>query len=118
MTFGVNKMVKMAVLSALSIVLLLFVRFPIIPSAPFLMYEPADVPILVGAFLFGPVEGLVMTFVVAFIQAFSVNASDGWVGFLMHMIATGTLVLIAGSIYRKFHNYKGAILALIAGIFQ
>lgn len=116
MKIGVNKMVKMAVLSALSIVLMLIIRFPIIPAAPFLIYEPADVPILVGTFLFGPIEGLVITFVVAFIQAFSVNASDGLVGFLMHIIATGTFVLVAGLIYRKVHSIKGAIVALIAGV--
>jgi len=115
MKIGVNQMVKMAVLSALSIVLMVIIRFPIIPAAPYMEYEPADVPILIGAFLYGPLAGLIITFVVSFIQAVTFSASSGWVGFVMHMIATGTLVMVAGTIYKRVHTLKGAIIALIAG---
>jgi riboflavin transporter FmnP len=114
MKFGVRKMVTMGVLAALSIVFMLLIRFPIIPAAPYLIYEPADVPILVGTFLFGPLSGLAMTFVVATIQAVAVS-TDGWVGFIMHIIATGTFVATAGLIYKKLHTLKGAIVALVAG---
>ena len=114
MKFNVRKMVTMAVLAALSIVLMLLVRLPIIPAAPYLIYEPADVPILVGTFLFGPLAGLAITFVVAAIQA-TILSADGLVGFVMHMMATGTFVITAGLIYKRFHNIKGAIAALIAG---
>lgn len=115
MKIDVKKMVRMSVLCALSIVLLVVTRFPIIPSAPYLKYEAADVPILVGAFMFGPLAGIIMTFVVAFLQSVFFDAGDGWVGFLMHFIATGTLVTVASLIYRRFHTLKGAIAALIAG---
>lgn len=108
-------MVKMGVLAALSIVLLLVTRFPIIPAAPYLKYEAADVPILVGAFMFGPLSGLVITFVVALIQALTLDVDSGWVGFAMHFIATGTLVTVAGFIYHRFHTLKGAIIGLVAG---
>ena len=110
----VKKMVTMAVLAALSIVLMLLIRFPIIPAAPYLIYEPADIPILIGAFIFGPLAGLAITFVVVAIQATLLSA-DGLVGFVMHMIATGTFVIVAGLIYKKFHHRKGAIAALVAG---
>lgn len=115
MKINVNKMVKLAVLAALSLVLMLLVRFPIIPSAPFLEYEPADVPILISAFMYGPAEGLIVTIVVSLIQAMTVSASSGWVGFVMHVISTGTFVLVAGFIYKKIHTLKGAVIALLAG---
>jgi len=115
MKISVNKMVKMSVLTALSIVLIILIRFPIIPSASFLVYEPADVPILIGTFIFGPIAGLVITFMVALIQAILLNPNGGWVGFIMHLIATGTLVLVAGIIYKRIHSIKGAILGLLAG---
>ena len=114
MKFGVKQMVTMAVLAALSIVLMLVVRLPIIPAAPYLIYEPADVPILVGTFLFGPIAGLAITAIVAAIQA-TILSADGLVGFVMHMMATGTFVITAGLIYKKFHSIKGAIVALAAG---
>lgn len=110
-----NKVVKMAMLCALSIVLMLLIRFPIIPSALFLEYEPADVPILVGGFLYGPLSGLILTIAVSLIQAATVSASSGWVGLIMHIISTGTFVLVASFIYKKYHTNLGAIIALISG---
>lgn len=115
MRFGTNRMVKMAVLVAMSVVLLMLIRFPLIPAAPFLIYEPADVPILIGTFMYGPGCGFIITFAVALLQSLTVNAADGWVGFAMHLIATGTLALVAGCIYRKIHTQRGAVTALIAG---
>ena len=110
-----NKLVRIAVLSALSIVLVMLIKFPIIPSAPFLEYEPGDVPMLVAAFMYGPLAGLVMTVIVSTIQAFTVSAAAGWVGLVMHVIATGTLVVVSGAIYKRFHTFKGAFAALAAG---
>lgn len=34
----------------------------------------------------------------------------------MHIISTGTMVIIAGTIYKRFHTFKGAIVSLVAGI--
>ncbi|WP_027625943.1 ECF transporter S component [Clostridium lundense] len=110
-----NKIVKMAMLCALSIVLMLLIRFPIIPAAPYLEYEPADVPILVGGFLYGPISALILTVAVSLIQSLTVSASSGWVGFIMHIISTGTFVLVASFIYKKFHTNLGATIALILG---
>lgn len=115
MRIKVDLMVKMAVLCALSLVLLLLIRFPIIPSAAFLEYEPADVPILIGGFLFGPLAGFIITMVASLIQAVTVSASGGWVGFVMHVIATGTLVMVSSFIYKRFHTLRGGIIALAVG---
>ncbi len=111
----VAKLVMIAMLTALSIVLFVVTRFPIFPWSPWLEYEAADVPILIGGFLFGPVMGMFITFVTCLLQALTVSAQSGWVGFVMHMIATGTLVLVSSVIYKFFHTKKGAIIALIAG---
>lgn len=113
MKISLNQMVKMGMLAALAIVLMIPLRFPLF--ANFLTYDPADVPILVGTFMFGPAAGLVITVIVALIQAVLLNPDGGWVGLVMHIIATGTLVIVAGTIYKRFHTIKGAIVALIAG---
>jgi len=115
MTISVKKMTTLGILSSLAVLLMFYIRFPIIPAASYLMYEPADVPVVFGAFMFGPVAGLIVTFVVSFIQAITVNAAEGWVGFIMHFIATGTLAVVAGSIYKKIPTIKGAVFALVAG---
>jgi riboflavin transporter FmnP len=115
MKLNTNKMVKIAVLSALAIVFMLLIRFPLIPSAAHLEYDPADIPVLIGGFMYGPIAGLIITVIVSLIQTLTVSSGSGWIGFAMHVIATGALVLVASSIYKKIHSFKGAIISLIAG---
>jgi len=105
----------MAILAALSLVLVLLIHFPIIPAAPWLEYDPADIPILIGGFAYGPIVGLLITIVAALIQALTVSAQSGWVGFVMHVISTGALVLTSSIIYKYNKTRKGALVALIAG---
>lgn len=115
MKTDVNRVVRLAMLAALSVLLMFLVRFPIIPTAPFLEYDPGDIPALLGAFLFGPGAGFMITLAVSLIQAFTVSAGSGWIGAIMHLIATGTMVIVAGFIYKRFHTIKGGILSLILG---
>lgn len=73
-------------------------------------------PILIAAFAFGPVAGILVTVLASFIQAFFLGG-DGIYGFLMHVIATGILVTVASTLYRKFHTRTGAIIGLLLGTF-
>lgn len=109
-----NKMVRMAMLSALAVILMLLVRIPIIPSAAFLEYDPGDVPALIGTFIYGPAAGFAITVTYSVIQTL-IASKSGWIGTIMHIIATGTMVIAAGYIYKKLHFFKGALIALIAG---
>jgi len=115
MKLNANKIARMGILSALSVLLMLVIHFPIFPSAAFLEFDIANVPILIGTFLYGPIEGLIITFVVCVIQAATVSQASGIAGAFMHFVATGTLVIVAGYIYKKVHTLKGAIIGLIAG---
>ena len=42
--------------------------FPIFPTAKCLEYDPADIPIMIATFAFGPWYGLMTTIVVAVVQ--------------------------------------------------
>ncbi len=107
------RLTKMAMLAAVSLALVLLIRIPF-PPAPFLVYDPADIPIIISAFAFGPLSGISITVVVSFIQAF-VLGGDGIIGFLMHVLATGSFVLVAGLIYKGHKTKKRAVIALAAG---
>ena len=109
-----KKLTMMAMFTAIGAVLITAVHFPLFPSAAFLQYDPADVPILICGFAYGPVAGILVTILASFIQAFFLGG-DGVYGFLMHVIATSTLTLVASSIYRLNHTRKGAVIGLIAG---
>lgn len=111
------RLAKMAMLVAISIVLVALIHFPIFPAVSFLEYDPADIPILVGAFAFGPAAGVVLTVVTSLIQGFTVSASTGGLyGIIMHIIATSTLVLVAASIYSKKKSKQRALIGLGCGV--
>ncbi|MFR3992645.1 MAG: ECF transporter S component [Angelakisella sp.] len=63
-----GRLAKLGLLAALSIVLVFFIHFPIFPTAKFLEYDPADIPIMIATFAFGPWYGLMTTIVVAVVQ--------------------------------------------------
>ena len=35
------------------------------------------------------------------------------IGIIMHLLSTGTFVVLSGSIYRKYHNRAGAAAAVV-----
>ena len=109
-----RKIAKLAILTALS-VLFVYVSFPILPAVPYLRYDAADIPILIGTFLYGPWVGVFLTVIASVLQGLTVAAGEGWVGIVMHILATSTLVLSAGILYRVFHTKRGAIGALCVG---
>ncbi|MGI6083967.1 MAG: ECF transporter S component [Acetivibrionales bacterium] len=115
MKFGVRKMCTMAILAAISLVLIFLVHFPIFPAVPDLEYDPADIPILIGGFVYGPIAGLIITIVASLIQAVTVSAKSGLVGFMMHVIATGTLVMVSSTYYKFHRNRRGALIGLVLG---
>ena len=91
-TTNIRKLAVMALLVAVSVVLIYAVHFPLIPAAAFLEYDPADIPILIGALAYGPLAGVCLTVVASLIQGVTVSAGSGLYGIVMHIIATSTLV--------------------------
>lgn len=108
-----RKIVMLGVLASVA-VLLSLVNWPIFPSAPHLRFETADVPVLIAGFAFGPGAGLLVTLIMAVLMA-AITGLDGIVGALMHFLSTGSLVLAASLIYRRYHTLGGAIIGLAVG---
>ena len=109
-----KRMTGIAILSALSVALMYLLRVPM-PGAPFLEYDMADIPILIGTFAYGPLAGLAMTFIVSVIQGVTVSVASSWYGVVMHVLATGSYVLVAGNLYKRNRTRKGAGIALVSG---
>lgn len=110
------RLVKMGSIVAISIVLVSLIHFPIFPAVAFLEYDPADISILIGTFTFGPAAGLLLTLVTSVIQGVTVSAGSGLYGIIMHILATGTLVLIAGSVYHYKKSKVSAVIGLALGM--
>jgi riboflavin transporter FmnP len=113
--YSTKKLTTMGILTAISIILIISpLRFPF-PAAPFLEYDAGDIPILIGGFIYGPISGILLTVVASVIQALTVSSASGWVGCIMHIFATSSLVGIAAGIYSKKRTLKVAIIGLILG---
>uniref|UniRef100_A0A7V3YKH6 Riboflavin transporter n=1 Tax=Candidatus Caldatribacterium californiense TaxID=1454726 RepID=A0A7V3YKH6_9BACT len=102
--------------AALSLVLDLFVHFPLIPSASFLLYRPGDIPILMVSLKFGPGVALFATAIVAVLFALLTGQGGPW-GMLMYFLACGTFVGVAGLLYKRHRTLRGAFFGLLAGLF-
>lgn len=110
-----RKITSMAVLAALSVVLVAIIHIPMPAPISFLEYDPADIPILISGFAFGPVAGLVVTAVASIIQGLTVSAQSGIYGIIMHVLATGVYTLVSALIYTHRKTKKTAGIAIACG---
>ena len=105
-------MTTLAMLTAISCMLVfIYLPFPLFPA---FKYELADVPVLIATFAFGPLPGIIVTALASFVQAF-VLGHDTWMGFTMHVLATGTFAVVSGIIYHRNKSRKTAVIGLICG---
>ena len=112
-SYSKGKMIAaMAMLTALAVVADIFLRLPNI--AGFLTYEPKDVILTIGAFIFGPVAGLIMALVVCTVEMVTVS-STGVIGLLMNFLASATFVGVASVIYYRKKTMSRAVIGLAAG---
>ena len=100
-----RKLTTMATLTALSVCFVALIHFPIFPAVAFLEYDPADIPILICGFAFGPAAGFIVT----------LSAQSGIYGIIMHIVATGAYVLSSSLFYRKHKTKKMAAVAIGIG---
>ncbi|WP_347562701.1 ECF transporter S component [Clostridium sp. HBUAS56010] len=109
-----GKLTVMAMLCALAFVAVVAIRIPLIPVAPFLEYEPKDIIIMTGGFLFGPMSSVAISVIVSLIEMFTIS-STGIIGLIMNILSTIAFVYPAAWLYKKYHSMKGALVGMILG---
>ena len=108
----VKKLVTLSLLAALAYVAMVLIRIPLIS---FLKYEPKDVIITIGGFMYGPFAAFLMSFVVSFVEMLTVS-DTGWIGAVMNLVSTCAFACTASFIYRRIHKVKGAVIGLVVGM--
>ena len=111
-TVKVRRVTVTAMFAAIATILMFF-EMPVPFMPPFLKLDPSAVPILIGSFILGPMAGMVMVFIKAFVHFFS--TTTGGVGELADFIITSSFVVTAATIYRRHHTKTGAVLACVGG---
>ena len=79
-----RRLTAMAMLTALSYITVVLIRIPVVL---FLNYEPKDVFLTIGGFLFGPIAGLCMSIAVALVEMVTIS-STGPIGMLMNCVSS------------------------------
>ena len=107
----VKKMVTLAMLAAIAYLMVNLIRIPVVL---FLKYEPKDVIITIGGFLFGPMAAFIVSFVVSLLEMVTISET-GIIGCIMNLISTCSFACVAAFVYKKQHTLKGAIVGLALG---
>ena len=108
-------MTRIGLLAALSLVFLLVVpRVALVPAAPYLQYDMADVPILLAGFLLGVGPGFWVLGLVSLFQGL-ILGENGLVGAFMHFCSTGALLWVSCTLAAHISGNKGKVLGLLAG---
>ncbi|MDR1560243.1 MAG: ECF transporter S component [Clostridiales bacterium] len=106
-----KKLVILGMLSALAFLVMMVGRIPVVL---FLKYDPKDVIIVIGGFLFGPLSAFVISAAVSFVEMFTVS-DTGWIGFVMNIVSTCSFACAASVLYKLNRTLKGAVFGLIIG---
>ena len=110
-TWRLKRLCVMAMICAMAYVIVATVRIPVVQ---WLSYEPKDVLLAIGAFMFGPLSAAAMSVVVSLVEMVTVS-DTGIIGMLMNVLSTCLFVCSAGVIYSKNRRLSGAIIGLLVG---
>ncbi len=113
-TASLEKVIGISIFSALAFVVA-FVCNIIPPIAGFLSLDVKDAVIAIAAFIYGPVSGIIIAFIAAFIE-FLTFSTTAWYGLIMNFASSAVFTLTASLIYKKIRTINGAIIAFTAAV--
>ena len=113
MKLSVKKLCVLAMLAAVSFIVANTLYISIFPAAPFLKYEPKDVIITIGGFLYGPLASLLISVVVSLPEM--LISGTGPIGGIMDILSTCSFACVAALLYKRRHTLAGAVSGLALG---
>ena len=113
MKLPVKKLCVLAMLAAVSFIVANTLYISIFPAAPFLKYEPKDVIITIGGFLYGPLASLLISVVVSLPEM--LISGSGPIGGVMDILSTCSFACVAALLYKRRHTLAGAVSGLALG---
>jgi len=112
-SYRLRMLTTTAMLGAMAGLLMLF-EFPLGFIAPsFYKIDLSEIPVLIGTFAFGPIQGIVIELIKILIKLVIKGSSTGFVGELANFIIGIAMVVPAGIIYRYHKTKKSAVIGMI-----
>ena len=107
-----RNLATMAILAAIAAVLFML-EIVVFPAVPFYKLDFSNLPVLLGAFAMGPVEGVIILLIKAVLGL--LHTTSGGVGELADFIVGCGMVIPAGLIYHRNKSRGGALTGMITG---
>lgn len=109
-----RKLTMVGMFSAIAAILMIF-EFPL-PFAPaFYKLDFSEIPVLITAFAFGPVAGVMVEFCKIVLNLFMDSTTTAFVGELANFMVGCSFILPASIFYLHKKNRKSAILGCVIG---
>lgn len=110
-----RRLAPLAMLSALAALLMRFVQFPILPAAPYLKFDPSEVPTLLAGVLYGPAGAVAVAFLKNVLYVLLFGSPTGWVGPFANFAAVSLFAATAAWVYRRDPGFPGLVKGVAAG---
>ncbi len=116
---NVRGMVTLAMLATMAYAVMFISKSFPIPMLSFgpltLTYDPKDIIIAIGGFIYGPLSALAISAVVSLLEMITISAT-GPIGCAMNILSTCALVCPAAFIYKRRQTLRAAVLGLACGV--
>lgn len=109
---SVRDMTTMAILAAIAAILFML-EIVVFPAVPFYKLDFSNLPVLLGAFAMGPIQGVLILAIKAILGL--LHSTSGGVGELADFIVGCGMVIPAGLIYHRNKTRAGALSGMLAG---
>ncbi len=113
-TIQLEKLIGISIFSALAFIVALICNV-IPPIQGFLSLDIKDAVITIAAFIYGPISGVIIAFIAAFIE-FLTFSTTAWYGLIMNFASSAVFVLTSSLIYKKLRTINGAIVSFVAAV--
>ena len=112
---SVKRLAFVAVFSALSCVLYLFLKFPLPIFPSFLEINFSMIPIIICAFMLGPVDATVIVLIRFLIKLITISTHTAGVGEIADLIIGASVAITSGVIYNYTHIKGKTLISLLSG---
>ena len=94
-----KKITTVGMLCAMAMIVNVLISFPIVPAVSFLRYDPKDILIVIGGFIYGPMTSFLMSFICSI---FEIMLKGGNIlDVLMNMVSTCSFACTAAFLFKN-----------------
>ena len=112
---NIKNIAIIGMMSALAAVLMIF-EFPLpFIAPPFYKLDLSEIPVLIGAFMLGPVAGVIIEMIKILLNLLMDSTTTAFVGEFANFTIGCALVIPASIIYRRHKSKKTAVIGMVVG---